>query len=298
MLIRPITTLALVIVFNSVSANEFQSRVVLEVVGDQKIHDLNEPIVWRPISDQLSRFTLTLPSYGVHDAIKYQDTTSLYYLSNVEDSGLSLAKDIDGTFDFYLNPELSVYQYHHPITPAISLSAGAKFDGDEHMPILAGEYRSIRGDLTFQKHYLEISDSFVNLMMERTELNPNENLEEIWSISLSPNHTRVSYGWRWFEVIGKENLLAEISFFDEDLVFGWQIERVFDTTTGFLGSLTNTVSRETEAFWGIRYDFARGSEILVESDHRLLTNSAQSLAVLRGSALPDLWRSNVSLNEK
>ena len=234
MLIKSITTLALVVAFTSVSANEVQSRFILGVKGDQETREPGKPIIWTPISGQLSRFTLTLPKYGIREAEKYQDTTSLYYLSDVEDNGLSLVNDINGMFDFYLKPGLSVYHYRRSITPALSLGAGAKIGDDENRPILTGEYRSVSNDLSVQRNYLELSDSVFNLMIERTELSSNENLEKIWSVAFSSSHTRMSYGWRWFDVIGEENLLAEIGLIDEELVVGWQIERPFVSTIAYL----------------------------------------------------------------
>ena len=246
MLIRSINTLALVIAFSSASANEVQSRFVLGVNGDPEIHALSGPIVWRPVSDQLTRFTLTLPTFGIGEAIKYQDTTSLYYLSDVEDKGLSLVKDVNGAFDFYLKPGLSVYQYRHPITPSISLSPGTKLYEDEHIPILTGEYRLVTGDLSLQRNYLEVSSSFVSLTIDRTELSPSDNLEQIWSASFGSNLTRMSYGLRWFDVIGNENVLAEIGFIDEDLLLVAKLS-VPTFQQQVLGLLANAASSETEA---------------------------------------------------
>ena len=105
----------------------------------------------------------------------------------------------------------------------------------------------------------------------------------------------MSYGLRWFDVIGNENVLAEIGFIDEDLVIGCQIERSYLSTTGYLGLLANAASSETEAFWGLRYDFRHGSQIRLETDFNLLSGSARSLGYLRRSALPDLWRANVGV---
>ena len=297
MLIRFITALSLINAFTSVCATEIGARLALELNENHETPNLSEAIVWKPISNKLSRFTLSLPDYGVQEAVRYQDTASLFYLSHVRDNGLSLVQEQTGTFEFILTPELSVTTYLHPLSRTLSLGLGAQFEDDKNMPIIVSEYRSVADHLSFQRHYLEISKSSLEVLMAHTELSIDERLENTWSLSLSSEQTRASFGRRWFEVIGKNSLLAEIGLTNEDIVFGWQLEHRFNLTTGFFGSLINPASKETAAFVGLRHNFENGSKVKIKSGSDLLSNSAQSLRRLRRDALPKSWKSYLKLGK-
>ena len=282
---------------STVSADEITSRLTVQVQGAYETGVLSEPVVWKPISDGLSGFTLTLPKYGVMEAVRYKDTAPLFYLSSVDDTGLVVVKDKNGSFDFALRSDQSMAHYRHPITPAMSLGVGVQFEEDETVPRLTGEYRSVLGQNSLQKHYMALSDSTPELMIARTELSSNERLEDIWSVSLTVDQTRMSYGRRWFDIIGTEGLLAEIALIDKHVVLGWQFEHKFHSTTGYFGSSTNAVSNKTTAFWGLKYDFGSGSTMRFESDLNLLSSAAQSLKLLRRSELPYLWRADMRFPE-
>jgi len=290
-----IVALALLVVCGSASAEEALVGASLEVEGVRYSHEFRDPIVWTPVSNRLSRHTLTLPRQGIREAIQYRDTAPLYYLSQVKDGGLSIIKDEHGTFDFYLTPNQSRVQYLHPLSDAVAVSAGLHVEENDVTPLIAGELRSITGHRGFQQGALGLTNSSLDLFMARTELNMAETHENIWTLSLNSKTSRIAYGWRWFDVSRDGTLLAEFGLSDADPVLGVQLERPVQDGIGYVGLLTNTASQETEAFIGIKYDFARNTRIRVESGQALLSSSAQSLRTLRRNALPNLWRSRIKV---
>ena len=290
--------LTLLVVCGSASAEETLLGPSLEVEGVRYSHEFRDPILWRPVSYRLSRHTLTLPRQGIREAIQYRDTAPLFYLSQVNDGGLSIIKNEHETFDFYLNPNQSRVQYLYPLSEAVAVSAGIQVEDDDATPLIAGELRSITGHRGFQQGALGLSNSSVDLFMARTELNASETHEKIWTLSLNSKTSRIAYGWRWFDVSRDGTLLAEFGLSDADPVLGLQLERRVQDGIGYAGLLTNTASKKTEAFIGIKYDFARNTRIRVESGQALLSSSAQSLRTLRRDALPNLWRSRIKITEQ
>ena len=290
-----IAAFTLFAVCGSASAEEAQLGAALEVEGVRYSHEFRDPILWRPVSYRLSRHTLTLPRQGIREAIQYRDTAPLYYLSQVKDGGLSIIKDRHGTFDFYLTPNQSRVQYLHPLSDAVAVSAGLHVEENDVTPLIAGELRSITGHRGFQQGALGLTNSSLDLFMARTELNIAETHENIWTLSLNSKTSRIAYGWRWFDVSRDGTLLAEFGLSDADPMLGVQLERRIQDGIGYVGLLTNTASQETEAFIGIKYDFARNTRIRVESGQALLSSSAQSLRTLRRNALPNLWRSRIKV---
>jgi hypothetical protein len=180
----------------------------------------------------------------------------------------------------------------------LAVSAGIQVEEDDVTPLVAGELRSITGHRGFQQGALGLSNSSVDLFMARTELNASETHEKIWTLSLNSKTSRIAYGWRWFDVSRDGTLLAEFGLSDADPVLGLQLERRVQDGIGYVGLLTNTASKKTEAFIGIKYDFARNTRIRVESGQALLSSSAQSLRTLRRNALPNLWRSRIKITEQ
>jgi len=290
-----IVALALLVVCGSASAEEALVRASLKVEGVRYSHELRDPVLWTPVSNRLSRHTLTLPRQGIREAIQYRDTAPLYYLSQVNDGGLSIIKDEHATFDFYLTPNQSRVQYLHPLSEAVTVSAGLHVEENDVTPLIAGELRSITGHRGFQQGALGLTNSSLDLFMARTELNMAETHEKIWTLSLNSKTSRIAYGWRWFDVSRDGTLLAEFGLSDADPMLGVQLERRIQDGIGYVGLLTNTASQETEAFIGIKYDFARNTRIRVESGQALLSSSAQSLRTLRRNALPNLWRSRIKV---
>ena len=290
-----IAALALLVVCGSASAEEALLGASLEVEGVRYSQEFRDPILWTPVSNRLSRHTLTLPRQGIREAIQYRDTAPLYYLSQVNDGGLSIIKDEHATFDFYLTPNQSRVQYLHPLSDAVGVSAGLHVEENDVTPLIAGELRSITGHRGFQQGALGLTNSSLDLFMARTELNMAETHENIWTLSLNSKTSRIAYGWRWFDVSRDGTLLAEFGLSDADPMLGVQLERRIQDGIGYVGLLTNTASQETEAFIGIKYDFARNTRIRVESGQALLSSSAQSLRTLRRNALPNLWRSRIKV---
>lgn len=292
-----IAALTLLVVCGSASAEETLLGTSLEVEGVRYSQEFRDPILWTPVSNRLSRHTLILPRQGIREAIQYRDTAPLFYLSQVNDGGLSVIKDEHGTFDFYLTPNQSRFQYLHPLSEALTVSAGVKVEEDDVTPLIAGELRSITGHHGLQHGTLGLSNSSVDLFMARTELNMAETHEKIWTLSLNSKTSRIAYGWRWFDVSRDGTLLTEFGLSDADPVLGVQLERRVQDGIGYVGLLTNTASKKSEAFIGIKYDFASNTRVRMESGQALLSSSAQSLRTLRRNALPNLWRSRIKITE-
>lgn len=295
---RATVATSLFFIFGSVSAEEGLTEPALEVDGRAYTLSNDQPLIWTPASNNLSRYTLKLPEIGIKEAIQYQDTASLFYLSQVNDRGLSLLKNETGTFKFHITPKQSRMQYQHALTDALAINIGIKVKEDDLTPHIAGEFRSVTGYQSLQHGSLGISKSSLDLVLAHTELNLSETHEKIWTLSLHSNQSRFAYGRRWFDVIENGSVLAEIGLSDKDPILGVQLEQRFDDVKAYVGILRNIQAGNTEAFLGIIYNFTNNANIQLESDANLLTQSAQSLSDLRQRRLPQLWRSHVKITHQ
>ena len=295
---RATVATSLFFIFGSVSAEEGLTEPALEVDGRAYTLSNDQPLIWTPTSNNLSRYTLKLPELGVKEAIQYQDTASLFYLSQMNDGGLSLLKNETGTFKFRVAPKQSQMQYQHALTQALAVNIGIKVEEGDLTPRVAGEIRSVTGNQGLQQGSLGISKSSLDLYFAHTELNLSETHEKIWTLSLHTDQLRFAYGRRWFDVIENGSLLAEIGLNNKDPILGVQLEQSYDDVTGYLGVLRNMRSGDTEALLGIRYNFSNKANIQVESGGNLMTNSVQSLHYLRRNTIPKLWRSQIKITRQ
>ena len=297
MLIRFATTSFLITTFASVAASDIKSQNTVATEVADKTYTVAEPAVWKPSSHGLTRFTLTLPHRGIHEAVIYQDTSSLFYLSSVVDNGIALVNDDALSLEIALSPETSSISYRHEITPALALSLGTQLEGSEKVPVLGGDFRWVAGRNSLQQNSILLSDADLYLFSSYAKLSADEQTEQIWTLSLGLDQERLGYGKRWFDIVKSDSLLAEVGFIDEDVVLGWQFELHFASLTGYFGSITNTTSKKTEAFLGIRHNFGVKSKLRIETGPGLLANSAQSLRKLRQRLLPTAWRVDLTNTE-
>ena len=293
-----IAAFTLLTIYGPVSAEETKSLPALVLKNVEYSKELNEPIIWEPVSDRLSRYSLSLPTHGILEAIQYQDTASLFYLSHVDDAGLSLEKDQGGSLDLYVTPKRSHFSYRHPLSPSWSLNVGVKLVGDDISPLVGGEFRYITSHRGLQQSAVNLSDSEFDGFFSHTKLNSRENLEKIWAISLNENKKRFGYGLRWFDFIKEDDLLVEFGLNNKDPVFGFQLERSFNATTAYAGILTQLNSKKAQAFLGMKFEFSNNTNVKLESENSLISGSAQSLSTLRRAALPSLWRSRISITDQ
>jgi len=290
-----ISKFALLVVFGSASAAETQSELALEVGGVHYTKETRKPIIWKPISNRLSRYSLMLPTHGIQEAIQYRDTAPLFYLSHLHDNGLSLVADEYSAFTFYIKPKQSSVHYRHALTKAVTVNIGITQEQDVITPSIAGEVLTITSHKGLQQGSLTLSNSSMDVFLARTQLSANETHEKIWTISSTLNQSRVGYGWRWFDVIRDGNLLAEFGFSDADPLLGLQLEHRFHDTTAYFGVSGNTNSRKSKVFLGLKIKFEKNTMMRIESENNLITGAARSLNRQRRNELQRLWRSNVKL---
>ena len=75
-----------------VCADTPSAKLFLGNTSSHKEVSTGEAIIWRPAVDGLTRYQLRLPRSGVRDALKYQDSSALFYMSKTSDLGLQLVR--------------------------------------------------------------------------------------------------------------------------------------------------------------------------------------------------------------
>ena len=119
------------------------AQISLPELAEQVTESGAHSAEWQPEIEGLSRYTLTFPTRSIEQALKYQDTSALYYLSRESDPGLALVAPKNGTFDFAFNEQAFEASFTQPFSPALSYHVGLRVENETALPMIGGSWRNI-----------------------------------------------------------------------------------------------------------------------------------------------------------
>lgn len=258
----------------------------------------DDAILWRPVVDGISRYQLRLPESSVEDAIKFEDTSALFYMSQKNDPGLQLVRQHTGNVNITITPDHTITTYTHSLTPALSYYVGAQVETENIRQLFGASWRTITGYTQLDQLNAGFDRNVVNFSWTRSELSSDEHSERLYSISSDAGNLQASYGKRWFDLFRRTDVLAEIGIDEASLVIGTQLEHNLGSAVGFVGAVGNLSSGKTNLIMGMRYALRERTEIKATTNTELASDNVQSLKSLRGAALPSHWRRSVHLNAR
>ena len=257
-----------------------------------------EAIIWRPAVGGLTRYQLRLPRSGVRDALKYQDNSALFYMSQTSDLGLQLVRDQIGEINVSLVPEHSRAKYTHTqsLTHQLSFHLGVEVDSKTAGPALGASWRNVTGHTQLDQTTAALTGNRVNVSWTRTKLSSADHLERLYSVSSEAGDFKARFGTRWFDFFQSTDMLAEAGVDDGAFVIGAQLERGIGSATVFLGAVSNLSSGNTDFSLGVEYHLGKHATVDATTQTGLISHAVQSLKSLRRAALPSHWRESVDLS--
>lgn len=259
-------------------------------------------IVWSPSADGKTRFSYLLPETGIREAVKFEDTSSLYYLSQVKEAPITgrvttaplglieLSKDeIRVSTDWF-------------VTPTLSFGFGALREDRTTKPIL--NLKWILAPSTTALTTVSIDAiAQTRIHFDRARLHINENSETLFYAALSDDEgvsLSVSYGRRfWDTFLGAD--LAWAAGFEQDREFaGVQVERDFGRIEG---ALRVTLKEHGTLEVGVGFQIALGKHHRLGDWTSRVVSGAQSETVLdrpslskyRRDYMAKRWRQEVTI---
>ena len=254
----------------------------------------SNPVIWEPRVNGLSRFSLTLPHDGIQDALRYDDTSSLFYTSLTHDKGLKVTGPGRSGITLNMNPNEFLLGYEGNFTPQFSYIVGAKIDESDLLPQVNLKYRAVSGPLSLDRYNASFNDDNAGVIWSRTSLIDDGNAEMLRSLGVATDGIIASLGMRKFEVLGSNDAAADLQLRSNKLTLSAQIERYLGKGFGYVGLSTDVITGTIKIQLGLRISLDK----TVNLDLSTLSPSEQlmapSLKGLRRKALSGLWRSGVS----
>ena len=278
-------------------ADRPQNQLYLGDAASSLEGGVEEHILWQPEEAGLSRYQLRIPRSGVPNALKYQDSAALFYLSQKSDLGLHLLQTDPSQLSVSLTPEKSITTYTQFLTPALSYHLGVEVTSDLVEPLLGASWRSVSGHMQLDQTSATVRETDAELSWMRSQLKSDERSERLYSVSNQTGGVTARLGTRWFDFFENADLLAEVGVDDDAFVVGAQFEQQLGSADAYVGAVRNFSSGRADLVLGVKYGFGTDGSIAAATQTGLVSSGAQSLKPLRRAALPQHWRDSVHLGK-
>ena len=160
-------------------------------------------VLWKPSVRGLSKYTFNLPKYGVAEAMRFEDTAALFYLSDISEHEFTVIENSGPLIDMRFTHESNSLELSWPISHR-SL-AGIKFANNDELDV------SITGNLiasttanSIHQIGIEIGEE-IEIDVSGAKLNLGESSEHFYLLTASSLDTQeysISYGQRYWQAIG------------------------------------------------------------------------------------------------
>jgi len=253
-------------------------------------------LTWEPRVDGITRFLKILSPDGVQDAIKYGDTSALFYTSLLEDRGVKVVQPQPQKGSLSYTPAEITLNYGNSFNSNFSYEFGAIIDEASITPSLLLQHLKENGHLTLDRHKVFSTPDYSEIVWSRTNLVMDEKSEMLRSLGLGTNGIYAGIGMRFFDILGKNDAVGAVSYSDSEFLLSSQIERPFRTGQGYIKASTNLFSSNIELSIGIRFSLSNLLEVKMSSRSQEDLMLAPSLRKVRRASLPALWRSRVRIS--
>lgn len=252
-------------------------------------------LVWRPASSEFTRFEVILPQAAIEEALRYHDSSTLYYLASVRDNGVKLHPKPQPTYALSWAPEGLEAFARFSVAPSYFVTVGVSNIGFEPSPLAELEYITSPSPLTVSIVSAGFADG-PSIGYARTQLSSDETFETYWSLSYEAYGGTIAagYGATWFTCLAEIDCAAGADWAGEEITSGIELRRDFDDFTGVARVTFQNNERPTFAV-GLTRHFGNSSAKISSSRQRLDIFDSASLKGIRYRGLPAAWRRDISL---
>jgi hypothetical protein len=257
-------------------------------------------IMWKPYHGNLERFEFIIPREAFFTALRFQDNSDLYYLSKVNDNGLSLSDNANANVKLKINPDNFNLSFSKRFFHNLSFGSQIIYNDDYSIGGNISYDRIIRNSVLINIKGILHNDQFSKLEIGSVFLTNNEQAEIFYQFSVSDygNKKTLNIGKTWFEVselydftssldVNKDSvdlsIYTEIEY--ENNVFNFGIKRLqkWDESVLHFGYLRNFNIKNN-----IEY------ALKIQNIDKLNTKF-KSLKKFRFIELPRIWKNKLSL---
>jgi hypothetical protein len=261
------------------------------------VTDTEGNITWQPTAGGLNKYKIVLPHAGISQAIKYQDTSELFYLSEILEGPFVNSSSPKHWVDLLLTPALSSVKLNWPISDIFSAKIQLNYgDGAKLSYSISGSMITSATPYRYNNVSLSLGDQN-ELTVNGSILNIGETSEQFYTASISDTYNSrysASYGQRNWNAFSDFNTAWAIGRAEGIGFASIQLERDINQSLGFV-RLTTKSGTSPQLDLGMRYNLSGAKN----SNWRVLVSSNEdgysaldgpSLGAHRRVNLSNLWR--------
>jgi hypothetical protein len=248
-------------------------------------------IAWKPSLGGLSRNEFRLPARGIADAVKYGDTSALYYLTDKRDTGLNLGQREDASLQIQLGSEISSVSYTVPISAATDFTLVGEVGAQARLGVNLS-YKFVGPKLNLNVITASLMEDKISTRIEGVKLSPGEQGENFWSID-TQSDGRHAIGRRWFGVARDFDTALTLGYADARAYLQGAVEFENNLGGNFFG-IRATEQGSAEILFGISMKFEKSGRAFNRSTYDIYSPSGTlTLKFIADSQLPRFWQTSV-----
>jgi hypothetical protein len=259
----------------------------------------NGDLTWTPSVRGISKYTFNLPQYGVAEAIRFEDTASLFYLSDIKEREFTVIEDLGPFIDITLSPQSNSIELRWPVSRR-AFSGIKVTDRDGLNAYVTGNIITSTTAHSIHQLGVELGEE-IEIEVTGTKLNLGESSEQFYQVtasSLDDQRYSVSYGQRYWQAVGDLDAAWVIGSDADDLFAVFQLEKNFGSTSALL-RLSTEYNSPPKFEIGLQINFDGG----VLGDWRIVASDSanrndaineQSLGKHRYLALAPKWTDTIT----
>ena len=265
------------------------------------LSDLNNPafesqeVFWQPSLRGMSRYVGAIPTYGINDALRYNDTNALFYSTRFTDLGVELTSDELSRFDFSIGTRHNEVSYSQALNEELSVTLGLVDAAEGAQALLGGEYKFVQKPRTVSALSIKLTGLNLETSWRKIQLHSSERFETLWQVGTETKGDALSgsLGRRWFDVLPNAHLSSSIYATPKTIHLAAQ----FEHDSKYVGFTVDSQNTETiELYFGLAYNFENTQTSFTFGESKKFLKS--SLGGLRKANLPKLWRDQILITER
>ena len=259
----------------------------------------NGDVSWTPSARGLSKYSLILPKDGVAEALRFNDTAALFYLSDIKEHEFTVVEDLGQFIDLTLTPTSNSIELRWPVSRR-AFSGIKATDRSGLNAYFTGNVITSTTAHSIHQVGVELGEE-IEIEVTGTKLNLGESSEQFYQVtasSLDDQRYSVSYGQRYWQAVGDLDAAWVIGSDADDLFAVFQLEKNFGTTSAVM-RLSTEYNSPPKFEIGLQINFDGG----VLGDWRIVASNyanrndainEQSLGKHRYLALAPKWNSTIT----
>ena len=266
------------------------------ILSDLKTSTLqSQEITWKPNVQGMSRYIGAIPTYGINDALRYQDTNALFYSTRFADLGIALSSDALSRFDFIFGTSHNEVSYSQALNEELSVTLGFVDAEERVQALLGGEYKFVQQPRAVSATAIKLNGLNLEASWRKVQLHSSEHFETLWQVGVATQGDAFSgsVGRRWFDILPSAHLASSIYATPETIHLATQVEH----DNKYVGLTIDPNKTETiQLYFGLTYNFENTQTSFTFGNSQKLLLS--SLGGLRKANLPNLWRDHILIKTR